>query len=393
MRTIVVIAALAVALGGSGWPAGPAAMAAVDPAAPFDFNGDGYAELVLPAPGEAVGASGSEAGAVSILRGSPTGVTAGGDQLWSQDSPGIAGVAEGWDTGGGDGFGTTFASADFDRDGYADLAVGSPYEWIGPEAAGMVHVLFGSARGLVSTGSLALTHATVGLVPSRDAWLGRSLAAGDLTGDGYPDLAVGLRSVDDSVYAAGAIVVIPGSPGGLAPGTKQVLTQATPGVPGDSERDDHWGESLATGDVDDDGVADLVIGGPGEMVSGVKHAGAFWVVFGGGAAPLGARSEIWTQDSPGIVDQVEANDGDIGDGHTVIGDYVGISTSVGDFNGDGFDDAAVGTRERAESLWGKPEVAGGGRAHRPGVGGGPHGGDQHHLDAGHPGRTRQERAL
>ena len=48
---------------------------------PFDFNGDGYAELVVGGPGEAIGAR-REAGAVNVLRGSPSGPTARGDQMW-----------------------------------------------------------------------------------------------------------------------------------------------------------------------------------------------------------------------------------------------------------------------------------------------------------------------
>jgi hypothetical protein len=53
----------------------------------------------------------------------------------------------------GDKFGRTVASADFDRDGYADLAVGQPRETVGGVfAAGAVTVIYGSARGLHTLG-------------------------------------------------------------------------------------------------------------------------------------------------------------------------------------------------------------------------------------------------
>ena len=60
-----------------------------------DFNGDGAADLAIGAPGE-----NNEAGVVHVLYGSPGGLTASGSQLWSQDSPGIAGVAEASDVFG-----------------------------------------------------------------------------------------------------------------------------------------------------------------------------------------------------------------------------------------------------------------------------------------------------
>ena len=60
-------------------------------AIPSDFDGDGYADLAVGVPGEDVGAAGRHAGAVNVLYGSPTGLTAVGDQLWSQATTGIKG--------------------------------------------------------------------------------------------------------------------------------------------------------------------------------------------------------------------------------------------------------------------------------------------------------------
>ena len=98
-------------------------MAAAHAAMPSDFDGDGYADLAIGAPGEAVRGTKPNAGVVHVIRGSASGLTEDGDQLWSQDLPGVKGVSLGG-LKSGDRFGATLASGDFDRDGHADLAIG-----------------------------------------------------------------------------------------------------------------------------------------------------------------------------------------------------------------------------------------------------------------------------
>jgi hypothetical protein len=61
-----------------------------------DFNGDGFADLAVGAPGEATGA-GADVGGVSIIYGSASGLTSAGNQVWSQDSTGILERAEAGD--------------------------------------------------------------------------------------------------------------------------------------------------------------------------------------------------------------------------------------------------------------------------------------------------------
>jgi hypothetical protein len=89
--------------------------AAVHGGVPGDFNGDGYKDAVLPAPGADV--SGKQgAGAVVVLYGSQSGLSAGNRKTITQNTAGVPGTAE-----RGDGFGATTATADLNRDGYADL--------------------------------------------------------------------------------------------------------------------------------------------------------------------------------------------------------------------------------------------------------------------------------
>ena len=95
-----------------------------------DFNGDGFADLAVGAPGETIGAA-SRAGIVHILYGSANGLAAQGNQVFHQDRPGVQETAEGGDT-----FGWALATGDFNGDGFADLAIGAPGEAFG--AAGGV---------------------------------------------------------------------------------------------------------------------------------------------------------------------------------------------------------------------------------------------------------------
>lgn len=131
--------------------------------------------MAIGAPGE------NNSGAVHVLYGSATvGLTATGSQLWSQNSPGIAGSAE-----PGDGFGAALAAGDFNGDTRADLAIGAPGE---NGFAGLVHVLYGSAAGLTASGSQVWSQNSPGIadVAEPSDFFGDALTAGTLSvgGDG-----------------------------------------------------------------------------------------------------------------------------------------------------------------------------------------------------------------
>jgi hypothetical protein len=180
------------------------------------------------------------AGAINVLYGSATGLSATGNQFWSQNSPGILDTAEEWEL-----FGTTLASGDFNGDGFADLAIGVPYEDVGIATdAGAVNVLYGTASGLSATGNQFWTQDSPNIPDTAESGdrFGHSLSAANFGKSARADLAIGVPSEDaGSISGAGAVSVLYGSSSGLTATGNQFITQNSSGILNAAEAGDGFG--------------------------------------------------------------------------------------------------------------------------------------------------------
>lgn len=378
-RTVVVILVALATLVAAAWPAGAQpGQARAGQEAQVDFNGDNFADLAVGAPGEGVGGA-AGAGALNVLYGSATGLEPSAE-VFTQGSGGVDGAAEQDDSfgaavakgdfngdeffdvavgapgervggvgfagavnvlygsedglGGGplfvqsnpepsDGFGGSLATADFNGDGFFDLAVGAAGENVGAVVdAGAVTVLFGGPGGITTTGSQTFWqgNGAAGTAETGDNF-GLSVATGLLANDDLADLVVGVPGEDvGAVQDAGAVNLLSGSAGGLV--NASLATQGNP------EGGDAFGFAVATGDFDEPAGDDVVAGAPGETVNGRAGAGAVSVFNG---PPTGLASErLLFQGSSGIPGAAES------------GDSFGAAVAPTDTNGIGQWDLAVG---------------------------------------------------
>lgn len=170
--------------------------------------------------------------------------------------------------------------------------------------------------------------------PEANAEFGDAVSSGDFNCDGFDDVAFGMPR-DDLIGAddGGRVLVLYAESSGAGLGTSgpQVWSQAGTAVPGDPSAFDGFGRTLASGDFDNDGCDDLVIGVPGDDVDGVFNAGGVHVIYGSSAGLSITGIDYWHQGPDSAGANLEA------------GDLYGSALAVGDFNDDGRDDLAIGS--------------------------------------------------
>jgi hypothetical protein len=268
-------------------------------------------DLVIGSPYEGI-ESRSDAGAVNIVYGSPTGLNATGNRVWTQDTAGIADTAQ-----TGDHFGWSLSAADFgDRGGSGiDLAIGVPDEDLGSVAnAGAVTVIYNTSAGLDAHGSQQWTQNDAGIVGDRrqDDRFGFALSAANFGKSSEADLAIGSPYEDLDGHDEGSVIVIYGTWNGLASLASQTWHQDSLGIEGDAEGGDLFGYSLAAADFGNGFAADLAIGVPGETKEQFgfddQGTGAVNVLYGAAAGLRAQSQQFWWQASSGIEGETESWD-------------------------------------------------------------------------------------
>ncbi len=293
-----------------------------------DFDGDGHNELVIGVPG-ATRDGQAGAGAVVVMRGGPDGPSVVGQVVLDQ-----AAFATGTNSYE-DRFGAELAVGRFDADGCDDLAVAAPWDSLEEDsAAGSVYVLYGCAGGgaLFRNDSDHFTIANLlgaGFQQSGDRF-GADIVAGDFDGDGLDDLAAGAPG--DGL--GGRLLVVYAHPNGsgLSGLGEQYIHRSLTTIPGVEQADEELGRTLASGDFNGDGIADLAVGAPSRDVGATLDVGEVVVILGSiveDGLDL-STATAWSQGA-GLAGAPETSN------------HTGSALAAGDFDGDGTDDLAIGS--------------------------------------------------
>jgi hypothetical protein len=246
-----------------------------------DVNGDGYADLLVAAPAwtPPVGPSSSPQGNAYVYYGGP-------DTLASDPSPSLTGALTTGSTGG-----CVASAGDVNGDGYGDIA-------LTVDGGDEIGIYLGSASGIATAPSF-----TIGPGPD-DSGFGWALASADVNGDGLTDLIVG-----SPYFEVGRVHVYLGTGTGF-PQIPDITLVGPEGL----NVGTGFGRALATGDVNGDGFADLVVGGVMEPERGQS---SFYLYLGGEADFAPTPSATLGSDQ----------------NYSVV--------AIGDVNGDGYDDVLV----------------------------------------------------
>lgn len=268
-----------------------------------DLNGDGYEDVAVSASGQ------SSVGKIYIYFGSATGLnttpaaTLSGSEMYGY-------------------YGNRMITGDVDGDGLYDLIVSTVVSGSDPAR---ITIYKGTANGIDTT-----PIETLGQVAgsSSDLFGDNMLLPGDIDGDGYPDLVVGSPYYNGGSGNSGMMTIFYGSASGfLASGRIQTVTAH-------STDWSFFGGNLASGDFDNDGYADVVVGTSvysNPISSGQPWPGIVWIL-------------------RGTADGLETTPMAVLKGQTGSLDQLGTSLAVSDINHDGVPDLFAGSSTYSDTL-------------------------------------------
>ncbi|MCP4697918.1 MAG: hypothetical protein GY862_13860 [Gammaproteobacteria bacterium] len=245
------------------------------------------------------------------------------------------------------------AIGDVNSDGINDLVLSDHLSFgIGRTILGMVYVVFGKTTWNTAIDLGSEADATISRNSGAELFEAEGVAVGDINGDGIDDLIMGASKESNEALgmdAMGRIYVYYGRT--AFPAVIEAASDMDVVIQG-SRNKEQMGETLAVGDVNDDNIGDLLIGGPQawqEDVTGTTGYGKIDVVFG--SASLGSSLDL-LDDADISLTMAEGT----------LGIYPGTALLAADINGDNIDDIVVGARTPASGwvqvFYGGPSLSG-----------------------------------